>query len=100
MNISLTSPQNALGEIDISSRREWSKKSAISPAQSRGRQDALFRGQGHNPFDEQRVLPVREHRKRARTPLAAFFNIPLHFILEVSNLLIPITTTDVSLKCR
>jgi hypothetical protein len=51
-----------LGEMDISSQREWSKKSVQ---------------QGRSPFGARSVLPVREHGKRARTPLAAFFNIPL-----------------------
>jgi hypothetical protein len=32
--------------------------------------------QGRSPFDARSVLIVREHGKRARTPLAAFFNIP------------------------
>ncbi|MFB3146509.1 MAG: hypothetical protein ACE1ZO_05230, partial [Nitrospirales bacterium] len=31
---------------------------------------------GRSPFDARSVLIVREHGKRARTPLAAFFNIP------------------------
>ena len=35
-----------------------------------------FIQQGHSPFDARSVLPVREHGKRARTPLVAFFNIP------------------------
>jgi hypothetical protein len=33
--------------------------------------------QGRSDFDARSVLPVREHGKMARTPLAAFFNIPL-----------------------
>ncbi len=32
--------------------------------------------QGRSDFDERSVLSVREHGKIARTPLAAFFNIP------------------------
>ncbi|MEC4673696.1 MAG: hypothetical protein VST68_05870 [Nitrospirota bacterium] len=76
-------PINTLNEIDISSRREWSKISLISPSQSQGRQDALFHGQGRNHFDARSVLTVHEHCKTARTPLAApstrlrtcFFNI-------------------------
>jgi len=32
--------------------------------------------QGRSPFGARSVLSVREHGKRARTPLAAFFNIP------------------------
>ena len=33
--------------------------------------------QGRSDFDARSVLPVREHEKIARTPLVAFFNIPL-----------------------
>ena len=33
--------------------------------------------QGRSHFDERSVHGVREHGKMARTPLAAFFNIPL-----------------------
>ena len=33
--------------------------------------------QGRSHFDARSVLIVREHGKRARTPLAAFFNIPI-----------------------
>ncbi|MEC4673031.1 MAG: hypothetical protein VST68_02465 [Nitrospirota bacterium] len=51
--------------------------SALSPAQTQGRQDALFHGQGRSQVDARSVLPVRELGKLARTPLAAFFNIPL-----------------------
>jgi hypothetical protein len=32
--------------------------------------------QGHSHFDARSVLPVREHGKRARTPLVAFLTIP------------------------
>jgi hypothetical protein len=32
--------------------------------------------QGRSDFDAQSVLPVREQSKMARTPLAAFCNIP------------------------
>jgi hypothetical protein len=34
--------------------------------------------QGRSDFDARSVLPVREHDKIARTPLVAFFNIPIH----------------------
>jgi len=61
LNISLLWQRNALGEIDISSRGEWSKK---------------FVQQGRSLFDARSVRSVREYGKRARTPLAAFFNIP------------------------
>jgi hypothetical protein len=33
--------------------------------------------QGRSDFDARSVLPVREHGKIARTPLVAFFNIPM-----------------------
>ncbi len=33
--------------------------------------------QGRSRFDARSVLSVREHDKRARTPLVAFFNIPI-----------------------
>ncbi|MEC4675243.1 MAG: hypothetical protein VST68_13725 [Nitrospirota bacterium] len=62
MNISLRVLIHALGKIDVSSRREWSKKSVQ---------------QGRSLFGARNVLPVREHGQRARTPLAAFFNIPM-----------------------
>jgi hypothetical protein len=35
--------------------------------------------QGRSHFDARSVLIVREHGKMARTPLAAFFNIPSHY---------------------
>ncbi|WP_443147813.1 hypothetical protein [Nitrospira sp.] len=35
-----------------------------------------FVQQGRSHFCAQSVLPVREHGKMARTPLAAFFNSP------------------------
>ncbi|MEC4673880.1 MAG: hypothetical protein VST68_06800 [Nitrospirota bacterium] len=83
LNISLTWFIDGLGEIDISRQREWSKKSVLSPAQTQGRQDALFHGQGHSHFGAWSVLPVREHGKMARTPLAAFFNIPIQVATHV-----------------
>jgi hypothetical protein len=36
--------------------------------------------QGRSDFDARSVLSVREHDKMARTPLVAFFNIPLYTI--------------------
>ena len=33
--------------------------------------------QGRSHFDARSVLVIREHGKRARTPLAAFFNRPM-----------------------
>ncbi|MEC4674571.1 MAG: hypothetical protein VST68_10315 [Nitrospirota bacterium] len=65
MKISFTWPIQALDKINLRSRREWSKKSVQ---------------QGRSHFGARSVLPVREHAKRARTPLAAFFNIPSQLI--------------------
>jgi hypothetical protein len=39
--------------------------------------------QGRSDFDARSVLPVREHDKIARTPLVAFFNIPIQSILSL-----------------
>jgi len=61
LNIALQQPIKAPNEPRIVSARECSKK---------------FVQQGRSHFDERSVLTVREHGKRARTPLAAFFNIP------------------------
>ncbi len=60
-NISLTWIAKSSRGANISSGRECSKK---------------FVQQGRSPLDARSVLSVREHGKRARTPLAAFFNIP------------------------
>jgi hypothetical protein len=38
--------------------------------------------QGRSHFGARSVLPVREHDKMARTPLAGLFNIPILNILE------------------
>jgi len=54
---------------DRISWRECSKKHALSPSEG-------FVQQGRSLFDARSVQFVREHGKRARTPLAAFFNIP------------------------
>jgi len=62
LNISFPWQRNAIGEIDISSRGEWEKKSVQ---------------QGRSLCDAWSVLSVREHGKMARMPLAAFSNIPL-----------------------
>ncbi|MEC4673517.1 MAG: hypothetical protein VST68_04960 [Nitrospirota bacterium] len=99
---------HALDEIDISSRGEWSKKhalslfegSALSPAQTQVRQDALFHGQGRSQLDTRSVLPVRERERReegpvcepesgklARTLLAGFFNNPKFVCVELSWLI-------------
>jgi len=62
LNIPLPWQKQAQGETAIISWRECSKKSVQ---------------QGRSPFDARSVHGVREHGKRARTPLAAFFNIPI-----------------------
>jgi len=61
LNNSLQKPLNASDEPRTIKGKECSKK---------------FVQQGRSPFDARSVLSVREHGKRARTPLAAFFNIP------------------------
>jgi len=61
LNTSLQQQVKAPNEPRIVRGRECSKK---------------FVQQGRSPFDARSVLIVREHDKRARTPLAAFFNIP------------------------
>ena len=52
------------------------KKVTFSPAQPRRAKTPRFRGQGRSPLDARSVLVIREYGKRARTPLAAFFNRP------------------------
>jgi len=59
---------NAQEETAIISWRECSKKSVQ---------------QGRSHFDARSVLLVREHGKVARTPLAAFFNIPLNRVYQL-----------------
>ncbi len=72
LNISLPWHVNAPGTTDVSSQGEWSKKSV-----QQGR-ESLARSRRVSPlFDARSVQRVREHGKMARTPLAAFFNIPL-----------------------
>jgi hypothetical protein len=61
LNISFPWQIQAQEETTIISWRESSKKSVQ---------------QGRSPFDARSVHGVREHGKKARTPLAAFFNIP------------------------
>jgi hypothetical protein len=61
LNISFPWPIQAQEETAIISWRECSKKSVQ---------------QGRSHFDARSVHGVREHGKMARTPLAAFFNIP------------------------
>ncbi|MEC4673983.1 MAG: hypothetical protein VST68_07315 [Nitrospirota bacterium] len=85
LNISLTWLRNALGEIDISSRREWSKKHALSLSEGSAQScPEQSRREGRSPFDARSILPVREHGTMARTPLAAFFNIPNIMITDIS----------------
>jgi len=79
LNISIPWHISALGDIDISSRREWSKESV-----QQGRSIACCVPQGATAVGARSVRPVREHDKRARTPLAAFFNIPPMKMLVVN----------------
>jgi len=69
LNISLQLHIKAPDEPRIVNGRECSKKHALSLAEG-----SIQQGRSH--FDARSVLIVREHGKRARTPLAAFFNIP------------------------
>ena len=62
LNIALQQPIKAPNEPRIVSERECSKKLVQ---------------QGRSHFDARSVLIVREHGKMARTPLEAFFNIPM-----------------------
>ncbi len=62
LNISHTLHIHARGSTDTNSWRDCSKKSVQ---------------QGHSYFDARSIQRVREHGKMARTPLAAFFNIPI-----------------------
>jgi hypothetical protein len=65
LNISRQWQIHAQDETNNISGRECSKK---------------FVQQGRSHFAERSVHGVREHGKRARTPLAAFFNIPFMLI--------------------
>ena len=62
LDISFLRPINPLKEVTISILGEWSKKIVQ---------------QGRSHFGARSVRLVREHDKTARTPLAAFFNIPI-----------------------
>ncbi len=66
LNNSISSYEKAIRAMAASMRWEWSKKSVQ---------------QGRSHFGVRSVLVLREHGKRARTPLAAFFNIP-HMNIE------------------
>jgi len=61
LNISHQLPIKASEEPSLFKGRECSKKIVQ---------------QGRSHFDARSVLIVGEHGKRAKTPLAAFFNIP------------------------
>jgi len=74
LNISQAWRIRTRDEFAISGRRECSKKSVQ---------------QGRSLFDARSVHPVREHGKMGRTPLAAFFNIPLMNAWGVISLSIP-----------
>ncbi|MEC4673454.1 MAG: hypothetical protein VST68_04640 [Nitrospirota bacterium] len=52
------------------------KSPLFHPPNPKGAKTPFFHGQGRSLFGARSVLPVREHGKMARTPLAAFFNIP------------------------
>ena len=69
LNIPLTWPIHTLDEIDINGRREWSKKHALSLSEGSVQQ-------GRSPFAVLTYWEYAPRAKRARTPLAAFFNIP------------------------
>ena len=83
----------------------------ISPAQTQGRQDALFHGQGRRGFGARSVHGVREDDKGPRTPLAdpserlraCFFNRPAEALCHSLHLAKPwpeIFTVAVQLEGR
>jgi len=67
LNFSRLWPIHPRQETDIINGRECSKKSVQ---------------QGRSYCDARSVLSVREHGTMARTPLAAFFNIPMNYPVE------------------
>jgi len=69
LNISLPWQIHTQEEAAIISWRECSKKHALSLSEG-----SVQQGRSH--FDARSVHGVREHGKMARTPLAAFLNIP------------------------
>ena len=71
LNISLPWQIHAQEETAIISWRECSKKHALSLSEG-----SIQQGRSH--FDARSVHGVREHGKMVRTPLAAFFNIPMY----------------------
>ncbi|MEC4674161.1 MAG: hypothetical protein VST68_08220 [Nitrospirota bacterium] len=72
MNNSLHWPIHVNAKTGLISWRECSKKHAlspsegfaVSPAQTQGRQDALYHGQGRSPFDARSIHCVRERERR------------------------------------
>jgi len=86
LNISLPWQIHAQAEPAIISWRECSKKSVQ---------------QGHSHFDARSVQEVREHGKMARTPLAAFFNIPIVLLSKRIQLLFQsFFLVNLSLECE
>jgi len=65
--LNITGPNATFALKALTTNREWecSKK---------------FDQQGHSHFDARSVHGVREHGEMARTPLAAFFNIPIQVL--------------------
>ncbi len=76
MNISLPWQVYAQEDRAIISWRECSKKHALSLSEGSVQQD-------RSHFDVRSVHGVREHGKMARTPLAAFFNIPIRGVCAI-----------------
>ncbi len=60
------------------------RQEVLSDQQRRGGSKKSVQ-QGRSPFCAWSVLALREHGKRARTPLAAFFNRPLHIFFTASH---------------
>ena len=79
LNISLPWQIQAQEETAIISWREYPKKHALSLPKGPSSPEPCRR-KGRSHFDARSVHGVREHGKRARTPLAAFFNIPLLWV--------------------
>ena len=62
----------------LNNSRHMAKTSHISNQDHNEREcSKKFVQQGRSPFDARSVLSVREPGKMARTPVAAFFNIPM-----------------------
>jgi len=69
-NISFLWSFYPLTDVAISIPGEWSKK-----IDQQGRELPAMSRRASPLFGARSVLPVREHDKMTRTPLAAFFNI-------------------------